>query len=437
MKIRNLLAVVAMISVLIFGIGTAYAVTGVADDVPGQDIVFPIICEGSQNPVRNGAPIFGTLNTIWAIADKDQSGVECSPSDSVCDPHPGSKHTIGVVDADVFVKTVRSEQVLDGSECWSLLDVISDNCQDLVNQVSWSDQAKLVQNIGGIDYFVGYVIYSQRDTCGETSTTNRFLSWVYLNDISKGFSAGFNGVSMEDGTIPDANAGLAEDSDIGITAHTMFPRYFILNGSAETWNWWIFLLGRNEYQFGPNHQNEFDRELNCFWCDEQEHCLSKNVAIPDELNIIDVAGELPGGIFAPGTFPKAGFATCDISETGFLPGNSVQTAITGTLSFTDDNDGTTETDPEAYTILGWSYQRALPVSNNQKLSVVHPVHRTYCARGSGGIHQPRGTCDGDHNDQSYPEGVDDLPYRFSTCEPNVDFCSLTGPIPDYTQMPSD
>lgn|GEM_PF-1712517 len=431
MKIRNLLAVVAMFSLFLFGIGTAHAITGVADDVPGFDIVMPIICEatldGAGAIVRDGNddPVFGGMNTIWAIADAGGSCNEiCTLAESVCTP---ADHTIGVVSTNVFVYDKTSVVRLDTDECWSKKDVIANDCQTLIKQMANSDQEQMLQKIGGRDYFVGYVLYSQADACDDCFD-NRFVSWVYLQDVVRGFSAGFNAVSGEWGFGP----GLTEDFEVGITAHTVFPRYFILNNDAETFNWWIFLLGRNQASFGP--QANLTRKLACFWCDEFENCTSKDLNIPNELNIINVANELPALAGNVG-FPKRGFAFCDIVERGFLPGQATETVITGTMSFTSDNEGTECTDPETYSLLGWSYQRAIPVSSPQKISVIHPIHRTYCARGSGGDCPPWGACGSFDPNQSYPAGTDSLPPRFSECEGNNQFCSMTGPVPDWTLLP--
>ena len=60
MKIRSLLTILAMFSVLLLGAGTAHAVYGVADDVPAQDLIIPIICGKDAN---NG------VNTAIAIAE--------------------------------------------------------------------------------------------------------------------------------------------------------------------------------------------------------------------------------------------------------------------------------------------------------------------------------------------------------------------------------
>ncbi|MCX8029946.1 MAG: hypothetical protein N3A59_00005, partial [Thermodesulfovibrionales bacterium] len=62
---KKFLVVVAMLSVLLFGMGTSYAVLGVADDVPGTDVVIPFMCEKG-----------GSFNTLWAvgnISSADQS----------------------------------------------------------------------------------------------------------------------------------------------------------------------------------------------------------------------------------------------------------------------------------------------------------------------------------------------------------------------------
>ena len=207
---------------------------------------------------------------------------------------------------------------------------------------------------------------------------------------------------------------LEEETDVAIAALTMYPRYFILNDADDTLNWWIFLLGRNQLKIG---QNEFDRVLRCNWCNEAEKCVSKDLHIPLELNIFNISEVLPGGLFAADAWPKAGFAYCNIEETGFLQGFNSSTTIFGTLSFSDD--GGAPPDPEVYSIFGYSYQRGSTVGPPaQKLAVIHPMHRVYCQASDGSLSQ-----------------TDDLPNRFisSTVDPNqpdtVGTCCIQGPIP--------
>jgi hypothetical protein len=429
-KIRNLLAVVAMLSVFLIGIGTAYAVTGVEDAVPGQDIVIPIICEGYQpddaggNPV--GEPIFGSLNNVWAIAEVGDT--ECDLDDSVCVPvdMDGNQknNEPGVTLADVITYDRLSIERLDQTVCWSKHDVISNQCTDLIKDMDQQARDAMEVVINNVTYFVGYVEYLQRDSCefseGE-GESNTLVSWVYLNDVVKGFVSGFDGISMENGTGPELEElcidGSCSDNFIGVTASHVFPRYYILNSDPDTLTWWIFLLGRNEYaveyQLGLVNENNIHRSLGCFFCDENENCTSNGVPIPYELNVINVATRIPGSVW-PSGWPisdpagKRGFAYCTIDEIGSFSGQGSNTVISGTLSF-DGVDGTSNTLPETYSLFGWSYQRAVPqgASAVDKLAVIHTIHRLYC--------------------EDTPDATE-LPDRFD--EGTVDQCQITGFIPN-------
>lgn len=333
--IRGLLTVLALLGAFFIDIGRAHAVVGVADDVLGQDIVFPIICEGHHDP-SGGNPIFGSLNTLWAIADHAPFTDEvCLLGDSACTPQGGG---VGVVHDSVTVFDSTSAHRLDTGECWTKNDIISNNCQSLISSMSTQDQEAMEVTIGGRTYFAGYVLYSQDETC-VNGFQNRFAAWVYLNDIVKGFAAGFNGISLENGAGPQleetCKGGSCSGDVVAVEASTVFPRYFLLNGDPDSFNWWIFLLG----------SNLSNRALSCVFCDEEEHCFSGGIGIPFELNIINVASIIPSALFPPLTFPKAGFASCDIGETGVS------------------------------SLFGWSYQRAVPVSSPARISVVHPIHR--------------------------------------------------------------
>jgi hypothetical protein len=210
-------------------------------------------------------------------------------------------------------------------------------------------------------------------------------SHVYINDNVNGFVTGMNGLGLENGGGPQleetCNFGSCSSfGPIGITARTIFPRYFIQDADLLTWNWWLILMGRNEYeveyQLGKVPENTIKRVLNCFFCDENENCFSNLIPIPYEWNIIRVGNFIPGGVWPPAFFPKAGFAICTIDEAGFFSGQLTQTTITGTLSFDGVDSGT---ENETYTMAGYAYQRAFPTTIEQKLAVIHPMHRTYCS----------------------------------------------------------
>jgi len=461
-KKRSLLMIVAMLSVLLLGIGAAYAVTGVDDPVPGQDVIIPIICEGFQpndpggNPV--GDPVFGSMNTIWAIAEV--SSDTCVLDASVCVPKDmaGSYKlgVPGVARANVYVFDRLSERKLDLSECWSKHDVISNQCTDMITAMTASDRDAMEVTINNIPYFVGYVTYGQSTACnpkypgvcisgdpgcsgagapqpvnGPAFVKNRFASWVYLNDISKGFVTGFDGVSVENGIGPNGltetcTDGSCTGNDIGVTARTIFPRYYILNSDPDTYTWWILLLGRNEYHEeylqGNVPENSISRWLNCYFCDENENCQSNDIRIPYELNILNVKNYIPGSVWPTG-WPisdpagKRGFAYCDINESGSFSGQLVTTTIAGTLSYDGIDLATTpNTWAETYSLFAWAYERAFPTGGTlEKLAVVHPIHRLYCAADSALPVSP-----------VIGNGYE-LPSRFNNAGGNtVAACSMTG-----------
>jgi hypothetical protein len=53
-KTKEPFGISALLAIFFICTGTGYAVLGVPDDVPGQDIVIPIICEGHHDPSGNG-----------------------------------------------------------------------------------------------------------------------------------------------------------------------------------------------------------------------------------------------------------------------------------------------------------------------------------------------------------------------------------------------
>jgi hypothetical protein len=399
-KKRNLFAVVAMFSIFLFGVGAAYAVTGVEDAVPGANIVIPILCEGYQpnnaagTPV--GDPVFGSLNNVWAIAEVGDP--DCVMDDSVCVPldMDGNEknNEPGVTTAAVLVYDRLSIERLDQRVCWSRHDVISNQCTDLIMAMDQTARDAMEVTINGVIYFAGYVEYLQDDNCESNNSpdNNTLVGWVYLNDVVKGFVTGFNALSIENGLGPEleelCSAGTCINEFIGVTASNIYPRYYVLNSDADTLTWWIFLLGRNEYSIeyalGAIAENNIHRSLGCFFCDENEKCSSNKIDIPYELNIINVAEKIPGSVW-PSGWPisdpagKRGFAYCTIDEQGSFSGAPAITTISGTLSF-DGVDVAADTEPETYSLFGWSYQRAVPqgAGATDKLAVMHTIHRTYC-----------------------------------------------------------
>lgn len=315
---KKLVIMLALAAALIIGFqGTSHAVLGVVDDVPGTDVTFPIICEKG-----------GTMNTLWTIADVLYVGAS----------------------AALYVATVESDIIYDDVVSWTSSDpdALVGDCQSLVAGMSPVQQAALEMTIGGRDYYVGYAIFMNLSA----RPNYTFVPWVYLVDLTRGFASGFNGFAAEewglyyaDVAVDDTDLCEYDPADIdndGVvnecpTASLLFPRYFILNDKPETWNWWILMYGNNDPA----------RFLTGYICNEDEDCISLDIPVPDELNIIDVEGYVPASIHAG--YPKAGF--------GWFVNVATYYAIEG--------------------VLGWSYQRAEGDTVAATWDVIHPIHRVY------------------------------------------------------------
>lgn len=371
-----------MLSILLVGIGTAQARLSANDFVPGQDVVVPMVCEGTLDAQNN--PIFGTLNTLVAIAEMRDGTPLAAPYEDY----------VTVTSLEVFDRTTTL--VWDDERIWTPYDVVVDNCQDIVLAVPSAERPNLrvdmpLQGGGVISLFVLEVVYSQTSP---QVPLNRFLPWVYLVDLSKGFASGFNGISAENGIGPQ----LGEDGiNRPVTMESIFPRFFLLNGLADTWNWWMLLFGRNELgvQLPANYTSS--RDLTGFICDEEELCRSISIPIPYELNLIDVLSRLPNDIKTACNFPTdacGGFARLSIFESGTEQSVPQTFTITGTanglgaLPLADP--------PEFYSGYGWSYQRAADSTATLSWDVIHEIHRIYCSGSGTGVAQGGGnavSCD--------------------------------------------
>ncbi|MEW6416496.1 MAG: hypothetical protein AB1480_00025 [Nitrospirota bacterium] len=351
MKKKSLLTVIAMLSVFLFGIGTAYAVLGVNDAVPGEDFMFPFMC---------GKDAGNTMNTLWAVAEKSDGDHFPDSEDVVCaylDVY--NKHSVWVYDAKV---------------CWTKYDVYVDDCQSLVALMSDSQKALITESIEGgsitRDYYAGYVQFTGQDVPDTESVEQRFVPWVYLVDLPKGFASGFNGITSEYGL----GWEMGEDYDYApVTASSFYPRYFLLNDKTETWNWWIVLAGRNEYAYVDPVFWNLKRYLGCYFCNEEEDCISIPVPIPHELNIINVTHYLPPALHTD--FPKGGFGRCYVEEYGTYYG--VPTWIYGSV---DIDNLIPDTVNGFYSMYAWAYQRVESDIDAPSLSwdVIHEMHREYC-----------------------------------------------------------
>lgn len=297
---RRILLLIAIVSMVFMFTNTAHAVLGVVDDVPGTDVVFPIICEKG-----------GTLNTLYAIANIFGTGAT----------------------ADLLVFDRKSNMIYDDVAKWTPGDVLSGDCQSLVAGMSAMQKSALEVTIGGKTYYVGYVEFIN----DHWPDNDQFISWVYLVDLPKGFASGFNGFQAE-GYLTDelCEYDSAAGTAVCQVALALFPRYFILNDKPDTSNWWILVYG----------DNDNNRTLDGMICNEDEHCISLSIRVPNELNIIDVGPYVPAALHSD--YPKAGFGWFWNNESDF-------------------NN----------TVYGFSYQRAQGNSVAATWDVIHPIHGWY------------------------------------------------------------
>lgn len=297
---KRFFSLVALFGLLLLSQGTANAVLGVEDNVPGTDQVTPFICEKG-----------GTLNTLFAVAE-----VWGNP-----------------VTADLVVFDRSSNVIYDDVVDLTEFDVLPMDCQSLVAGMSNAQRTALEVTIGGKTYYAGYLGIFNLDY----PDYDQLISWAYLVDLPKGFASGFNGLSFEG----YATGQLCEyDSDAGAPvcsyAILFYPRYLLLNDKPDTFNWWIFLYG----------DNEINRVLTGYICNEEEDCISLSIPVSKELNVVNVSDVLPAALHTG--YPKAGFGWLINAEADY------------------DNGA-----------FGWSYQRAQGNSVAGTWDVIHPIHKYY------------------------------------------------------------
>jgi hypothetical protein len=366
-KKRSLLIIVAVLSVLLFGIGTAHAVMGVNDDVPGQDIVFPVIC-GVNN----------TVDTAFAIADVVGTGTIFSHD------YPNNKDY--QTDLHLFVlEPGTSQEVKNLHFKFTPFDVLTGLCSTIIGQVDAAKKPQLIRNLcdsGGNcqDYYVAELRWVQdQNIMGGDKPSNRFVSWVTFDDLANGYASGFDGLSMELGVGGEMEEnGSATKSSVAIAARRIFPRYVVAGDPTQVpqdHDWWILLFGRADIShMFPQSSWIGNRILYCLFYDEDENVASNSIPIPEQLNVIDVDPYVTG-LFS--SYAHNGFASCDIQEDGSNSG-------VGFHNFgTTDNDGLVESllsdSSGYYSFAGWSHAKVEGQTAHASWDVIWPIHRTYCS----------------------------------------------------------
>jgi hypothetical protein len=334
---KALIIGVTVFSLMLFA-GSAYATEG-----SSQTLVFPFICEV---PAKNLMFTSEHLDMIFTIAN------------------------VTSIDTNVpaFVRNFKGQFMLDYLLHLSPFDVQKETCLSVINKMSTPTQSQMIQTIGGKNYYVGYIKYDVENPAagayligwGEMETLSVMIAGGgKFSIVTQLFTnAGFNGV-------PDFYANVnAATNDINgqswriYTNQKLMPRFNIANANGATYNWWIIMTPSNA---GTTVAGPCTRQMVGTICDENEHCLSLAIPLPYQVNIVNVANYLPGGVFPTSTFPKAGFGMFDV----VLNGTSAPGAPGGNSCGNAGN--------EQY--LGWSYQYTLGSFYQGKTALIFPMHR--------------------------------------------------------------
>lgn len=332
---RSLIIGLTVLSLMLCA-GTTYSVEG-----PSATVVFPLICEvptsslGIVNPEH--------LDMVFTIANVTNFDM----------------HVIAVV------RNFKSVIELDFNVHLTPYDVSSNTCLGVINMMSPATKSNMVETINGTQYYVGYIRYDVEEPAagaligwGEMETLSSMIIPSKPPKISTHLftDTGFNGV-------PDfyslVNAATTVHDCPTCFWHIdsnqmLMPRYKIANNDPDTYNWWIIMTPSDAVD---GLGTTCVRRLECITCDENENCASNAIPIPFQVNVINVANYVPANIFPLATFPKSGFAMCEV-------------VLSGT-SFNDQNP-CGNAGNEQY--LGWSYQHTLG-SFNLETALIFPIHR--------------------------------------------------------------
>jgi hypothetical protein len=296
---RTLIAFCIILTCVLFVQSDAKAVLGVADDLPGRDLVLPFICD-KENPSK--------LNTLWAIADTAGKS-----------PLPGSTYSSR---AFSMVYDKWGILRLDYLYTFTPYDVVTDNCANVVSMFSDDSKSSMEMTIDGTIYYVGYLTVSGMED------DDRFVSWAHLYEPENGSIADYKPFQAEEG-IDGAFSELGPFGAYPVTADELFPRYLILNDNPKTKNWWILLKGKSDSEYPPYITAHTRLEGNI--CNEEEMCISQAIPVPYRLNIINVENYLPPVL---GTeYPKAGFGMVNLIT-------QTQNILTGEISQFSPNEST-------------------------------------------------------------------------------------------------
>jgi len=346
---KSLIIGLTVLSVMLYA-GTAFSIEG-----PSATVVFPFICEVVPTGQKFILPEH--LDMVFTLAN------------------------VTHIDTYMYwiIRNFKSQGVHDeGSPYLSPFDVSSDTCLGLTQKYGGDPHWNLLkQTIGGKQYYVGYIEYDLRFPepgqavigWGQMQTLRTVTVSIgnKLAQVKQPLTdAGFNGVpdfrvDVNAATIATATGGGGVSWRID-SNQMLMPRYKIANNDTDTHNWWIIMTPSDALEGLAGPGSTCSRIMDCSICDENENCLSNAVPIPYQVNVVNVADILPG-LFA--TFPKAGFAMCEVVLQGFSPTGQNPCGNAGNEQY-----------------VGWSYQYTRGIGD-LRTALIFPIHRQIGQGGTG------------------------------------------------------
>ena len=279
---KKFIAVAAMLSVMFFGFGTAQALVGVPDDVPGTDILVPFFYVSMAG--------HGNENTLLTITDVEGPG-----------GLPWGLEVDTILHMRVY--TIDSLRVYDKLITLTPFDVYSDDMLRIIMD-DMSPAARAALEVG--THYAGYVIFFNN-----SYLTDHLISNIYQVYLPAGMAAGYNGVSWEFDNAFDPGRQLGIFGDEAFSANALYTGKFLLGtgAPAPTNADWFRLMSR---YFVYDDVGEsllmiwleanlsgipVPGMLHCYFFNEEEDVLSSNIPLVHELNIVNVRDILPGGLF--------------------------------------------------------------------------------------------------------------------------------------------
>jgi hypothetical protein len=292
---KKLFIAFAVLAALALGVVPAQALVGMPDDVPGCDVLQPFFIASM--------PGFGNTNTLMVFTD-------------VGGWWPAK--TAPVFHYDVMTK--KSVTVYNDVLVGTNYDIVPTDALTILGLMSPTARAQLQVDLDGDginDHWAGYIYFSN------VVYANNVISQTLLVNLPAGMASSANIPAKEiDPGVPpimisnawgvelfSANALASAESlqigggALGANGFALYPRYYIDDVTGKT-----FLIIWKSVNGIPLPATD----IHIMFCNEKEDCVSSNIPLPYELNIIDVEQYLPATLHTG--YPKEGWIMIGVPD---------------------------------------------------------------------------------------------------------------------------